>query len=448
MSFFSKLWNAVEAGVKDAITLRGYTASSGIIDSNQIQSGDVDVKRVAIMTPDQSKAYELIQQVNRINIYEDILMPLVTAELYITDSTNFLEQFKVIEGHYINIVIQTPGTITPTEYMFRIRGNYDRRVSTNGKSIKYMFKLVSAELTPALDTLVSTSYKQEIHKSVKDLMKEKIGTTKDIRVDSTAGIDKFDVVNLPPLVAIDQLRLRAVDKINNGGPTGGLWLFFENKYGFNFTTIQKLLRKGINSQRSGSDKVFFFDSTPNTSADRVSFRDILAFRQVSSFDMAIAQEAGMFASTRFKFDRKRGPKAMEMIKFKSSEQPNELGTTTTTGFKREREKSSGVSTFHIYDSSLPESFIIDMIAARESAAAQIAQSIIHIEVYGDTDITVGDVIKCNFPEFKDNTSEPKLSQLTSGNYLVSKIKHKISTGDRAKHTMTVELIRGTVIEKI
>lgn len=446
MSFFRRLWNAVEQGVREAIDVQGLSSSSGVIESNEIQSGDVDIKRLVIMSPDRSTSHNLIQLVTRINIYEDILMPLVTAELFITDSTNFFDDYRLFEGHFVSISIQTPGTNNPTEYMFRVRSLTDRSVMSNGKSVKYKMNLVSAELTPALDTLVSQSYEQEVHKSVVDIMKDKIGTQKKINTDPTAGIDRFIVPNMPPLVAIDMLRLRAIDRVEQGNPTGGLWLFFENKNGFNFTTVQKLLKRGREAQRRGSDKIFYFDSSPNTNADRVSFRDILAFRQISSFDMVLAQDSAMFSSTRLRFDRRRG--MMNRIDFKSSERPNEIGTTTTSGFKRERERSSGTSTLHIVDTSLPESFITEMLAARASAAAQIAQNITHIETYGDTDITAGDVIMCNFPEFKDDTRQPQLSKLTTGNYMVSKIKHKISTGDRARHLMTVELIKGTVIERL
>lgn len=444
MSFFRRLRRAAEQGVREAINLRGFPSSSGVIQSNEIQSGDVDVRRAVLMSPDRSKSHNLIQLVTRINIYEDILMPLVTAELFVTDSSNFFEDYRLFEGHFISIAIQTPGTNRMTDYEFRVRSLTDRIVMANGKSIKYKINLVSSELTPALDSLVSQSYEQEIHKSVTDIIREKIGTGKRVIAEPTSGIDKFIVPNMPPFVAIDMLRLRAIDRLEQGNPTGGLWVFFENKNGFNFTTVQKLLKRGREAQRRSSDKVFYFDNSGNMRADRVSFRDILAYRQVALFDMAVAQDSAMFSSTRFRFDRIKG--MMNRIDFKSSERPNEIGTTTTTGYRRDRERSSGTATLHIVDTSLPESFITEMVAARASAAAQIAQNITLIEIYGDTDITVGDVIMCNFPELKDDTRDPQLSKLTTGNYLVSKIKHKISTGDRARHLMTVELIKGALIE--
>ena len=81
-----------------------------------------------------------------------------------------------------------------------------------------------------------------------------------------------------------------------------------------------------------------------------------------------------------------------------------------------------------------------------SYANKLTQNITQIHVYGDSDVTVGDMIKCSFPSTVESDDTTGVSRLDSGNYLVAKLCHIIINSDRPQHTMSFELIKGGFTE--
>jgi hypothetical protein len=75
---------------------------------------------------------------------------------------------------------------------------------------------------------------------------------------------------------------------------------------------------------------------------------------------------------------------------------------------------------------------------------ELTKHIIQIYVYGDSDITVGDMIKCNFSDITSFDNTTGLDRIDTGNYLVAKVRHCILNQDRPQYNMSLELIRGTV----
>jgi hypothetical protein len=70
-----------------------------------------------------------------------------------------------------------------------------------------------------------------------------------------------------------------------------------------------------------------------------------------------------------------------------------------------------------------------------------------ILVYGDTELTVGNVIKCtiaNPTSFESNQNKPAQK---SGLYLVTSLRHMILASDRPQHLISMELRRNKPLEK-
>ena len=78
--------------------------------------------------------------------------------------------------------------------------------------------------------------------AVDDVLKRKLGTGKTVEIQATKGTFDHLLCNVRPLQAIDLLAERAVaaeDKYYSS-----LFIFFENKDGYHFETIEKLLEAG------------------------------------------------------------------------------------------------------------------------------------------------------------------------------------------------------------
>ena len=121
-------------------------------------------------------------------------------------------------------------------------------------------------------------------------------------------------------------------------------------------------------------------------------------------------------------------------------------TTTTSTFQKNHGQTTAVSLLRYTRSDRPNDFLTDKMAVISSYADKISQNITQIHIYGDTEITVGDMIKCTFPSTKDTDDNTGKSRLDSGNYLVSKLCHIILNTDRPQHTIALELIKGGFTE--
>ena len=444
MGFFKSLFSAIEKSISQEMFSKGMSTSSGVSQSGATTGGDVDVKSITLMSEDRTRMASIFPQVKMIHIYENISQPVITAVLEIEDMINLHEKFPIIGEEYVAIELQTPGTERSSRYFFRVKRRSELSITENNKGVRYTLVCYSPEYQAGVSSLIQDAPEQEPHKTVKDIMLDTIKTTKRVRVDETKGTPQKQLSNLPPLVAIDLLRRSAKSKNTNA--LGGAWFFFENADGFNFTTLDKMYERGKKNQKSGSDKVFFYDVTSGMSPLSVNARNILMFKQVSFADNMDAQQEGMYRASYAGFDLTKG--VTEKYDFKSSDFDTPAGTRNTTQFRANREQSTSVAEIVPFRSELNSTDEdAEAVAKRNAFVQQMVQSVARITVYGDTYLTVGDVIDCNITEARDTTEDPKKSRFSSGKYLISKIKHTIQLSDRNIHVMTMELIKGSVIEE-
>lgn len=445
MSFFKSLFSAIEQNISNRIFESGISTSNGIDESEATTGGDIDIKSITLMSADMSRSKSIFPQVKAIHIYESIFQPVTTAILEMEDTINLHSEYPILGKEFLAIKIKTPGADSSSKYLFRVKRISERVRMENNKGVRYTLVCYSPEYVRGISSLVQDAPEQEAHKTVKDILTNTIQTTKRIRADVTKGIPPKQLSNLPPLVAIDLLRSEA--KSTNTNALGGAWFFFENADGFNFTTLDKLYERGLKKQKMGSDKVFFYDAASNLSPLGVNIRNILMYKQVSFVDDMDAQYEGAHRASYLGFDLTRG--VGQMFDFRASNFKTPAGLTGTTQSRVANERSTAVTEvipFRSEVNSTDED--AEAIAKRRAFTQQMAQNITHVTIYGDTNITVGDVVKCNITEAKDSTSPSNLDRFSSGNYLVTKIKHSIQVSDRSIHVMSMELVKGSIIEEV
>ena len=78
--------------------------------------------------------------------------------------------------------------------------------------------------------------------------------------------------------------------------------------------------------------------------------------------------------------------------------------------------------------------------------AHFLTTIAQITIYGDSTITVGDVIHCQLPEYNARTQGDKNpiredSAMTSGNYMVTKCRHVLTFNEKAEYMQGLEIVK-------
>lgn len=413
-----------------------------------IQPGDINIESITLMSEDRQRKYSLMQQVVGIDIWESILSPVIFAELVVADSIGLYQSFPIIGEEYVSIKFKTPSSDKAASYLFRVNKITDKQVTENNMMVTYRLQLVSAELMRNATRYVNRSYNGNIHDIISSIIKEDLGTEKPINIDKTSGIEKGTITRMTPFSAIDFLRRRSVSNQFKSSS----FVFFESRDGFFFTTLERLIQQGQKSIDSGhNDKEFFFDVIRNDSIKSVSIRNILAYNQVSFADTITKAAEGGIKNEVNSFDLITGD--IKKVTYKDDgranfkNMDNNGAPTNTSGFIRKHGETTAVRKIVPISSDLPSTQRPEMVSLLTAFTQNVSQNITRVHVYGDSEIRIGDVIKCSLPAAMsaDNSG---LSRLETGNYLVAKVRHMIINTDRPQHTLALELIKGNFTENI
>lgn len=435
-----KLLSGVAGEILDAVV-------KGLGDD--IQPGDVEIKSIVLMSEDQQRKYDLLAQCTSFDIYESITSPVIFAELGISDTIGLLQSFPIIGEEYVVISFKTPGTkAPPAQYMFRVNQVKDKKINENNKQVSYKLQLVSAELIRNSTTLMNLSYGDTIDNLVNRVMEDGISSTKPLRIDKTSGIEKGTITRMTPFKAIDFLRRRAVSTEF----ASSSFVFFESRDGYRFTTIEKMMHEGGKLMDAGAnDKEFFFDTSRKDNAKNVTLRNILAYNQITFTDTISKVQHGGLTNEVNAFDLVTGgikkityTNNVGQDKFKFANK--DAASMNTSGFNRNHGKKPAKKKFVPVSADKPDTNRPEKISIAAAYAQTITQNIVQIHIYGDSEIRVGDVIKCSFPSGASADNDKGQSRLDSGSYLVAKVRHMILNTDRPQHTISLELIKGSFEE--
>ena len=442
MSLIKDIFSGIEAALLSEVST-AIKAPSG-----DIQPGDINIQAITLLSEDQQRTYSLLGQVTAIDIWESVMSPCIFCELAIADAIGLYQSFPIIGEEYVSIRFKTPGVSEDVSYLFRVNKLSGKVVSENNKMVTYRLQLVSAELMRNATRYVNRAYDGNISDIVESIVKEDLQTEKPVTIDKTSGIEKGNITRLNPFNAVDFLRRRSVStEFKSSG-----FVFFESRDGYVFTTLERLIQKGQRSIDSGhSDKEFFFDTVRHDNIKDVSIRNIIAYN-VMSFGDTIAKAAeGGIRNEVNSFDIVTGDIKKITYKddgragFKNMDQNG--SPTNTSGFIRKHGETTAVRKIMPISSDLPSTQRPEMVALLTAFTQNISQNITRIHVYGDSEVRIGDVVKCSLPT-AESSDKSGLSRLETGNYLVTKVRHLILNNDRPQHTMALELIKGNFAENI
>lgn len=417
--------------------------------SNDVMPGDVEIKNITLISQDGQRKYNLIGQAISFDVYESIMSPVIFGELIIADSIGLQQSFPIIGEEYVLLEFATPKSKETSRYLFRTDDVRNKKVSENNKKVTYTIPLYSAELIKNASRLVSRPYENTPSALIKEIMSEYIGTEKPVNIEDTTGVEKGKITRMQPFKAIDFLRYRST----SARYVSSSFVFFENRKGYHFVSIERMLNEGGKVAGFGTDKEFFFDTSRKDNVKDVTMRNIIAYNQMSGGSPLAKIQTGGLTAVQQAYDYVSG--GLQRVtytdnvggdKFKFG--VDNAAGQNSTDFVRLHGKTTAVTNIRPVSADKPANTLTEAMVARRAFATKISQNITQIHIYGDTELTVGDVIKCNFPAAIDAENNKGWSRLDSGNYLISKLRHTVLIGDRPQHSISLELIRGFMSETI
>lgn len=418
-------------------------------------AGDVEVHKVILKSVDGCREFDARQQVRMIQIWESVLSPTIIAEIRIKDNIGLYTGFPLLKEEYVQFEFQTPGYDNTTTYDLYVVDIVDMSFDENKKGMSYTLVCCSKELIMSNLQVVNQKFKKEASNIVKEIYDTYLGSDKPLNMVTTKGVEEETITQLAPLKAIDKFRLYATAAEN----VSSAFVFFENRDGFTFNSLENLFAKG---KQSICDRVFYFDSLNNLNMNDINIRNILAYQLVQGGNAAQRAYDGYFTSVGERVDilsKKITKVDYKLPDFQSQFQPNlggaaEIHTATyLTNFldldgSQNPKKKRPVKRLTVpFTSERGDTFRTEKLLSMRSFVQQFTSNMINIHIYGDTAITVGDVIQCNFPEATGLTKDPKLNRIMPGEYMVTRLRHMITFGDRYVHTMAAELGSGAYLER-
>jgi hypothetical protein len=410
-------------------------------------AGEVQITQLDIVSLDGKTRRSIISQVSTLDIYESVMMPLLYCELLINDAINLIESFPIIGEEYIELEFKNPEFASVQSFRFKTVAVTNKFSDGQSNKLFYIIKATSEESLENSIKYVQRRYDiGNPYAMIADILSRDLKSKKVLRTDdnSARGIDKIAIAQLAPLQAIDMIRKRTVSKKYSSSS----YVFFENRTGFNFTTLEHLILTG---KTNIGDKIFFYDSNVNDNVKNINVRNILAYQQVNYSTIGDMVQDGGMANRNYSIDLKTG--ILNFVDFNMPQQLSKFAQTDPSNASAVRTNSfmntyaakpgtANMKTSFIPKSSVNgESFREETAGFLQSYINQLLQNVVRILVYGDAAITVGNVIKIKFPEVKGTTDKKEDSRLSSGNYLVSKIRHSFVVRDKVMYKMSLECLK-------
>lgn len=416
-----------------------------------------------------SSTFELKPALIELSIYEDLFSPTSSGYVIITDSMGFIEELNLTGFNFIEIKFAKTGSNDPNEYarIFRVYKIGERKQTSIGNE-QYAIHFCSEEVLLSEQIRVAKSYAEKpidliIYSILSDYMK--VPDRKINIIEETNGNYNFVIPNLKPFEAINWLATYAQPLDTR--KIGADMLFFENRNGFNFRSIQSMIKEkeyNIYNYSPANQRRSTRDVDYTTSS-------ILSYRFKQTFDTLKAISSGAFANKLVSLDpllRKTKITKFDYENyFNQAETLNEEKLTTgSTNRLNKKVNEMYDSVFKILTTN-DEQRRFESIKAESDTLGAVAPSI-GLEVYipnrtaqlslinynkieflipGDPGLTVGNVVELMIPSFgpPGNKIDSQLDKYQSGRYLVSAVRHKMDMS--GTYHCLVEAIKDSVSSK-
>ncbi len=410
-----------------------------------------------------------------INIFENIFSHSITGSVIVADTRELISKGAFAGQERLSLKIQTPspdfktkfddGTtklIDFTDVPLRVHKIPVRTGISTGAQV-YEFQFISEHTLVNATKRISKSYvktKSNIGEMVKDLLIEELNIPSEKvekNIEGTKGSRSLIVQNANPLAFITRLAKEAISEENDSSE----YVFFANKNGVHFKTLQSLFEKKPRGLFHNGDKGVDekYDRDPDSGKITQHFRRILDFELMQGHDFLVDNHGGMIGGKVFEHNLYR--KKLETKTFNYFDDDSYKGGDRINEERVYNRVALDASDDDLVNSKISvianskDKFEKDMffelkkdsnqrdktILRRQSKFLELQKGIsIKMEVTGYTALTAGDMVFINLQSIGGDDSDPPTNKFYSGTYLVKTLRHKFSYPTR-QHTMGITAVK-------
>lgn len=380
------------------------------------------------------KVADLLPMYNAINIYEDIFQSVVTGTIEIYDGVNLLVDYSIHGNEYLYITFGRPGEVSLEERYtksFRIYKVSNRIKTRKGQIQSYVLHFCSEELIFSNQLNISRSYNGgSVTEYVTNicLFDLKIPFNKLIDFEQSIGPNKFTLTRKKPIETIEYFSKYSFS--SSLSP----FVFFENKNGFNFVSLESLYKRDPVSKIKYSTAKFTeeTDTSPFINSNNVN-----DFKFNNCFDVNKATKQGLYSSKLFTLDlisQKYTQYDISLLNEINSRVMIDgyfpFNNATNRNEKAMYEEyDSNINYFLTNRGRSDNYYVEDILTQRNMQIQLINNTELHCVVPGNPQFTAGFTVEFDIPAFTENLkSEKVLDPYYSGKYLITAVRHVMVPG--------------------
>lgn len=420
---------------------------SAPLSSGVVFPQDYTLKSLTILSPSYG-AYNILPVFYEMAYFEDIFSNTVTGRVMITDAEGYIEKLQLNGNEYLRMTFGKASEKSfDVDKVFRIFKISKRGLVGNMTTEGYFMHFCSEELILSEQYKISKSYRdKKISDIIADICSDNylmVPKNKTVSIEETKGIYSFIVPNFKPFEAINWLSTYAQSATS--GNTGADMLFYEDKNGYRFVSLQTLFKGPVYRTYSYDPKAI---DTKNQTAEQ-KFYSVSSYEHVKSFDTLESISLGVFANqlitidpllqkwnvTNFNyneyFNKSESLNKHPVVNNAKNRKGNAIYETPQAVIKMATSNSGQKNVPYI--ASKPGAYSHDIsietyVPNRTSQLFMSNYNKIKLVIDGDPGATVGSIIKFNLLTMSPLSSAKEPDKFYSGKYLITAVKHEINVG--------------------
>lgn len=424
---------------------------SNFIAGNNLRfAGDVTINRATLVSS-KGVYLNVTGQVLAVRVYEDIFSPFITGVLVLKESFDLQNLLPLIGEEYIKLDIETP-TIKNSKFsgLFYVYKMGDK-VNMGNAAVAYELCFISSEAVVDMNKKISKVYAGKISDIVPPFVYDQIDgleSSKKFLIEKTRNTIKYVSPYWSPVKNLSFLAENSISETQSPS-----FLFFENRDGFNFRSLEKLYTSDV-KQTFIQDK-YTRDSFPkggNILNILEDYKRIGTIEYTTSYDSIDRTRSGMLSSKLISYDSTKKSYTVKnysaKTRFKTQLHLNENPLFSDKAVARSNSLHivfpRAFETFTSFGDTTNARILQERISFMKMAEAHK----ITITVPGRMDYTVGQVVNVILykkqPVKQKDSSRDLIDEVNSGRYIMSAISHNIKP---AGHDCTIELIKDSMRKK-
>jgi hypothetical protein len=423
--------------------------STGILNAK-----DYALSNLLLLTSDTT--FDLKNMMIELSYTEDIFTNTSYGYVMLAEASGYIETLAMMGNEFLRLTFSKTGdTFNQIDKVFRVFKLSKRKLEGTVYKESYVLNFCSEELMLSSQYKISKVYNAEtVSNMVSDVLinylevpSNKIGT-----IEPSYGNYSFTLPTINPFDAINWISIYARPNPSNPGAD---MVCYEDKFGYNFRSIQSLM-----TQPPYLDYTYKPKNLDSNNLNTET-HNVLTYEILNSFDSLDAIHSGIFANQLISINpvtRQRKVTNFDYNDYQSkSKKLNSYPITNNytnrfgDGLNQTPQAltklvfSNFESQFDPYISSGPASatapdiFAETYIPYRTAQLALANYTRVRISVPGDSGLTVGRVITFSLKTRNPNSTDN--DKYYSGNYLITGVRHLINL---TEYTTILEITKESV----